>query len=94
MTKIKELFKTIEILCEEIVLISARRSLWDTKDTRPCERRTAVINELETSKQVILNDGRPTIIARINCSPTAIDLSFIRKKLAVKVEGGSHKGGI
>lgn len=86
--KINELFKLIDSITGEVILtgdFNARHPLWE-EEARPCERGRTVASELETSKLILLNDGQPTTIPRINASPTAIDLTFATRGIAAKME--------
>ncbi|XP_058816174.1 uncharacterized protein LOC131679461 [Topomyia yanbarensis] len=82
--KIGELFKYLEKVDGELLLtgdFNARHPLWE-EEARPCEKAKTIVQELDASKLILLNNGQTTTIPRINCAPTAIDLSFATREIA------------
>nr|XP_029719403.1 uncharacterized protein LOC115261641 [Aedes albopictus] len=64
---------------------NARNPIWE-QGCKPCPKGQAIAEELLKSNLVLLNDGSPTIIRRINCQATAIDLSIASQDLAANME--------
>ncbi|XP_058816295.1 aldo-keto reductase family 1 member B1-like [Topomyia yanbarensis] len=82
--KIGELLKYLKKVDGELLLtgdFNARHPLWE-EEARPCEKAKTIVQELDASKLILLNNGQTTTIPRINCAPTAIDLSFATREIA------------
>ncbi|XP_065090553.1 uncharacterized protein LOC135711613 [Ochlerotatus camptorhynchus] len=77
--KIKEIFNFIEGLDGEVILtgdFNARHPIWES-GAKPCVKGKVIAEEVVASKMVLLNDGRPTTIPRINAEPTAMASGYI-----------------
>ncbi|XP_021695315.1 uncharacterized protein LOC110675209 [Aedes aegypti] len=64
---------------------NARHPSWEP-DSHPCPKGKLIAEELLTSRLVMMNDGTPTTIPRINSDPTAIDLPMASGDLAGMME--------
>jgi hypothetical protein len=77
---------------------NAHHSVWNEAN-KTCRRGELILNLIENSNLVILNNGEPTMIRQPQVAPSAIDLTIVSNSLAPKIEWsvldqeicGSHK---
>lgn len=85
-TKISELFEEFERISEEVLIsgdFNAHHIMWDER-RNTCNKGKTIAAALEHSKLSLMNDGSTTTIPRIDCNPSAIDLTFGTRKIVEK----------
>lgn len=83
-----DLFNFIDINNYRTILagdFNAHHSVWNITN-KTCPRGELVLDLIENSDLVIINDGTPTMIKHPNKTPSAIDLTVVSSTLAPKIE--------